>query len=166
MLLRSDTDSVCLELMPLGEANTALRKTKSKVRPETDKFSLNQPLQTPEEEAKIKAKKQLRSDIQVYCAMLIILLGAAAVTLLKIYLVERFGPGENPNPTFRPRPQVTGSSIMYTGNGFLPCNGFVPCQPDSLPPWKNAARLEGSMEGWRDEWDGYQGVYKGGKLSG
>ena len=111
--------------------------------------------------------------------MLIILLGAAAVTLLKIYLVERFGPGEDPNPTFRPRPQVTGSSIMYTGNGFLPCNGssyreyrfgeinescdttgFVPCQPDSLPPWKNAARLEGSMEGWRHEWDGYQGVYK------
>ena len=49
--------------------------------------------------------------------MLTILLGAAAVTLLKIYLVETFGPGQDPEPTFRPRPQVTGSSIMYTGNG-------------------------------------------------
>ena len=49
---------------------------------------------------------------------------------------------------------------MYNGNGFMPCNGFVPCQPDSLPPWKNALRLEGAMPGWREEWDGYQGVYK------
>ena len=100
------------------------------------------------------------STLKVYCAMLMILLAAVAVTLLKIYLVEKLGPTEDPNPTFKPRPQVTGSNIMYTGNGFLPCNGFVPCQPDSLPPWKNAARLEGSMPGWREEWDGHQGVYK------
>ena len=82
---------------------------------------------------------------KVYCAMLMILLAAVAVTVLKIYLVEKLGPTEDPNPTFKPRPQVTGSNIMYTGNGFLPCNGFVPCQPDSLPPWKNAARLEGGV---------------------
>ena len=37
---------------------------------------------------------------------------------------------------------------------------FVPCQPDNLPPHKNALRLEGAMEGWKEEWDGYQGVYK------
>ena len=74
--------------------------------------------------------------------------------------VAQIGPTDDPGPTFRPRPQVTGSNIMYTGNGFLPCNGFVPCQPDSLPPWKNAARLEGAMPGWREEWDGTQGVYK------
>ena len=98
--------------------------------------------------------------LKVYCAMLIILLGAVAVTLLKIYLVAHIGAPEDNRPTFRPRPQVTGSNIMYTGNGFLPCNGFVPCQPDSLPPWKNAARMEGAMEGWREEWDGTQGVYK------
>ena len=50
--------------------------------------------------------------------------------------------------------------VRYNGDGYMPCNGYVPCQPDSLPPWKNALRLEGSMPGWKEEWDGYQGVYK------
>ena len=97
--------------------------------------------------------------LKVYIAMLIILFAATAVTLVKIYLVAQFGPPPDPNP-FQPLAQQTMSSIMYNGNGFMPCNGFVPCQPDSLPPWKNALRLEGSMPGWRPEWDGHQGVYK------
>ena len=81
-------------------------------------------IQTPEEEAKIKAKKQLKLDIQVqiqisstgghsspmylevYIAMLLILLAATAVTCLKIYLVREYGPPPDPRPTFVPRPQV------------------------------------------------------------
>ena len=56
---------------------------------------------------------------------------------------------------------LTGIMIVrYNGDGYMPCNGYVPCQPDSLPPWKNALRLEGAMPGWKEEWDGYQGVYK------
>ena len=43
---------------------------------------------------------------QVYIAMLIILGLAVAVTLLKIYIVENYGPPPDPNPTFIPRPQV------------------------------------------------------------
>ena len=92
--------------------------------------------------------------------MLMILFAATAITLIKIYLVEKYGPPPDPGPTFKPLTQQTMTHIMYTGNGFMPCNGFVPCQPDSLPPWKNALRLEGSMQGWRQEWDGHQGVYK------
>ena len=92
--------------------------------------------------------------------MLIVLTVATSITLLKIWVVKNYGPPPPPGPTFKPLPQVTGSNIMYNGNGFMPCNGFVPCQPDSLPPWKNALRLEGAMPGWREEWDGYQGVYK------
>ena len=30
--------------------------------------------------------------------------------------------------TFRPLDQAVNSNIRYNGNGYLPCNGFVPCQ--------------------------------------
>ena len=45
---------------------------------------------------------------------------------LKIYV---FDPVPDPNiTTFRPLDQMTGSNIRYNGNGYLPCNGYVPCQ--------------------------------------
>ena len=65
---------------------------------------------TPEEENQLKAKRQFREDLkvittilvillsllpellQVYVAMLIILLLAGAITGVKMFLVEKFGP--------------------------------------------------------------------------
>ena len=44
--------------------------------------------------------------LEVYIAMLLILLAATAVTCLKIYLVREYGPPPDPRPTFVPRPQV------------------------------------------------------------
>ena len=44
--------------------------------------------------------------LEVYIAMLLILLAATAVTCLKIYLVREYGPPPDPGPTFVPRPQV------------------------------------------------------------
>ena len=47
-------------------------------------------------------------------------------------------PVIDPNiSTFRPLDQKIGSNIRYNGNGYLPCNGFVPCQ----------VRREGKGEG-------------------
>lgn len=117
---------------------------------------------TPEEENQIKAKKQFRSDLNVYACMLIVLLLAAAIVGLKMYVVEKFFPHIDTGPTFKPLAQMTASSKMYNGIGLLPCNGFVPCQPEHLSPELNFLRLEGAMEGWKEEWDGYQGVYKAG----
>merc|ERR1712130_790899 len=97
-----------------------------------------------EDENQLKAKRQLREDLKVYLAMLIILLLAAAITGLKMYLVQQFGPTADPNPTFKPVEQMQESSKMYNGNGFLPCKGFVPCQPGHLSPEENFERLDGS----------------------
>ena len=55
--------------------------------------------------------------------MVIILLMAGAITGLKMYLVEKFGPPPDNSPTFKPVEQMTGDNKKYNGNGFLPCNG-------------------------------------------
>ena len=43
-----------------------------------------------------------------------------------------FDPVPDPNiSTFRPLDQKTGSNIRYNSDGYIPCNGYVPCQVDS-----------------------------------
>ena len=40
-----------------------------------------------------------------------------------------FTPAENLNiSTFRPLPQQKNDANKYNGFGYIPCNGFVPCQ--------------------------------------
>ena len=51
----------------------------------------------------------------------------------------------DPNATtFTPLEQEVHSNIKYIGMGYMPCNGYVPCQPVHLEPDKQQA-------GWRTE---------------
>ena len=60
--------------------------------------------------------------------------------LIQIYV---FDPEVDPNiSTFRPLDQKIDSNIRYNGNGYLPCNGFVPCQPEQLSPAQLEERLD------------------------
>ena len=34
--------------------------------------------------------------------------------------------------TFQPLKQEVHSNIKYNGMGYMPCNGYVPCQPDKI----------------------------------
>ena len=46
--------------------------------------------------------------------------------LFKVSIID-----EKPNPnisTFSPLDQQVASNIRYNGNGYMPCNGYVPCQ--------------------------------------
>ena len=44
----------------------------------------------------------------------------------QIYVLD---PVPDPNiSTFRPLDQKTGSNIRYNSDGYIPCNGYVPCQ--------------------------------------
>jgi len=55
-------------------------------------------------------------------------------------------PKPNPNiSTFRPLDQQINSNIKYNGNGYMGCNGYVPCQPEQLRPDLLAERIEGAM---------------------
>ena len=74
-------------------------------------------------------------------------------------------PKPNPNiSTFRPLDQQINSNIKYNGikykqtlhylydllnqspgNGYMGCNGYVPCQPEHLRPDLLAERIEGAM---------------------
>ena len=57
----------------------------------------------------------------MYACLALVTLLALAVTLAKIKAVELMeGTPEPDLPTFKPIKQRTASSIMYTGNGFLP----------------------------------------------
>ena len=37
------------------------------------------------------------------------------------------------------------SNMKYIGMGYMPCNGYVPCQPAHLDREKQEERLEGAM---------------------
>ena len=37
------------------------------------------------------------------------------------------------------------SNIKYIGMGYMPCNGYVPCQPDHLDRERQRERIEGAM---------------------
>jgi len=94
-----------------------------------------------EEEREAEKKQQQRfDDIALVISMIFILIITCVIVVTKIYV---FDPVPDPNiTTFRPLDQQINSNIRYNGNGYLPCNGFVPCQPDQLSPRQLAERLE------------------------
>ena len=59
--------------------------------------------------------------------------GFICILLLTVGVVAAkivwFTPAENLNiSTFRPLPQQKNDANKYNGFGYIPCNGFVPCQ--------------------------------------
>ena len=55
---------------------------------------------------------------------------------------------EAPDPnisTFRPLDQMINDNKKYNGIGYVPCNGYVPCQPEYLSESNLAERLDGAM---------------------
>merc|ERR1711970_933789 len=101
------------------------------------------------EEGDLEAKKkanQLKDDIALVIAIILILILTAAIVFGKIYL---FSPDIDANvSTFRPLEQSKNSAMKYSGPGFLPCNGLQPCQLDHFPPERNGLRLEGAEAEW------------------
>lgn len=74
---------------------------------------------------KKKEKQKFFDDVGVIVAMVSITLIAVIVVIIKVILVH--SEAEESLTTFRPMEQIKGSKIKYTGNGFIPCNGIVPC---------------------------------------
>eukprot|EP00090_Calanus_glacialis_P007706 TRINITY_DN16151_c1_g1_i1.p1 TRINITY_DN16151_c1_g1~~TRINITY_DN16151_c1_g1_i1.p1 ORF type:complete len:146 (-),score=34.59 TRINITY_DN16151_c1_g1_i1:78-515(-) len=97
------------------------------------------------EEAK-KAAKELQArndDIALLVCMIVILIITCLVVVIKVNFID-----EVPNPnisTFRPLDQQFYDNKMYNGIGYLPCNGYVPCQPEYLSEENKAERLDGAM---------------------
>jgi len=97
------------------------------------------------EEAK-KAAKELQSkqdDIALVVCIVVILSLTCMVVFVKINYIDQ--PPDPNISTFRPLDQQINSNIMYNGIGYLPCNGYVPCQPEHLPKEYLEERLEGAM---------------------
>jgi len=75
--------------------------------------------------------------------MTVILFTTVLVVFVKINFIDQ---DLNPNiSTFRPLDQQINDNKKYNGIGYVPCNGYVPCQPHYLHPDNLAERLEGAM---------------------
>merc|ERR1712062_143628 len=81
-----------------------------------------------EEIMKIKQRQIFLDDVGVTVAMIAVTLLAVSVVVLKVII---FSDKIDPNvSTFIPLDQQIKSKIKYTGNGFIPCEGFLPCSED------------------------------------
>ena len=77
----------------------------------------------PSADLKVRAEEAsvgLLSVLQVYGALALVTLMALLITFTKIKMVEMMAGSPESSVTFKPVKQRTGSSIMYTGNGFMP----------------------------------------------
>ncbi|XP_023338506.1 uncharacterized protein LOC111709131 [Eurytemora carolleeae] len=77
-----------------------------------------------EQEAEIqknKARQAFLENMYVLIAMVLIVVLAVVTVVLKALLFT-----EEQIVTFIPLQQQVRSSIKYAGNGYIPCNGFVP----------------------------------------
>eukprot|EP00090_Calanus_glacialis_P002314 TRINITY_DN11723_c0_g1_i1.p1 TRINITY_DN11723_c0_g1~~TRINITY_DN11723_c0_g1_i1.p1 ORF type:complete len:105 (+),score=32.07 TRINITY_DN11723_c0_g1_i1:50-364(+) len=79
-----------------------------------------------DEEIKKKKERQVfLDDVGVLVAMVTISIIAIVVVLFKVILFQP--QADDIITTFYPIPQMESSKIKYTGNGFIPCSGYVPC---------------------------------------
>jgi len=74
---------------------------------------------------KRKEKQKFLDDVGVIVSMISITLIAVIVVSLKILVF--YQEVDESISTFIPIDQKKGSKIKYTGHGFIPCNGLVPC---------------------------------------
>eukprot|EP00090_Calanus_glacialis_P031753 TRINITY_DN52759_c0_g1_i1.p1 TRINITY_DN52759_c0_g1~~TRINITY_DN52759_c0_g1_i1.p1 ORF type:complete len:110 (-),score=39.28 TRINITY_DN52759_c0_g1_i1:57-347(-) len=83
---------------------------------------------TKEQDEEIMKKKERQiflDDVGVLVAMISVTLLAIVVVVLKLLI---FQPYVDPDvATFSPLDQEINSRIKYTGNGYIPCRGYVPC---------------------------------------
>ena len=119
------------------------------------------------EEEKPLLPPQVLEDVQMFLAVLLILILTLVVVILKVkgrqdqgthsrYIfsqINYFSPTLEDGVTFRPLIQNKNSNQKYNGPGFIPCNGFLPCQLEHFPPEYNEKRKEGQMA----EWNGIEG---------
>ena len=81
------------------------------------------------------------------------------IIILQVTVID-----EKPNPnisTFRPLPQQVNDNKKYNGMGYMPCNGYVPCQPEFLSAENLADRIDGSMpcHDYKDKGEGPEGCW-------
>lgn len=108
-------------------------------------------LSDQDEDQKKLRREQLKQDLYLVFAILLIVTLTSLIVALKILFLTE--PVDPERATFLPLGQDKNSKIKYTGNGFLPCKGNLPCQVDYLPLHLNAERKEGEMA----EWNGIDG---------
>lgn len=81
-----------------------------------------------EEIMKMKQRQMFLDDVGVTVAMITVTLLAVLVVVLKVSI---FSDKIDPNvSTFKPLDQQVKSIIKYTGNGFIPCEGYLPCDEE------------------------------------
>merc|ERR1712032_1716567 len=78
-----------------------------------------------EEMKKQKERQAFLENIYVLICMILIVALAVVIVIIKINVFQT-----EPNKTFVPLSQQVHSTKMYTGNGFVPCKGYVP-----TPDW-------------------------------
>jgi len=96
-----------------------------------------------EEKKAEKDAQQKMDDIALLVCMLVLIGLTVSVVVIKVLFID-----EAPDPnisTFRPLDQHVGSNKMYNGNGYMGCNGYVPCQPEHMSPEERAERLKDAM---------------------
>lgn len=97
-----------------------------------------------EEAKKAEKEKQAKQDDIALAVCIVVIL--SLTVLVVFFKIEFIDTPPDPNiSTFRPLDQQVHSSIMYNGIGYLPCNGYVPCQPEHLPEKYLKERLEDAM---------------------
>jgi len=113
------------------------------------------------EEAKKKDKEvqQRNDDIALVVCMVCILAITCFVVIFKVSVLD-----EKPNiniTTFRPQSQAVNDNKKYNGFGYIPCNGYVPCQPVYLHEDKLEERLDGAMpcHNYQDQGDSPDGCW-------
>merc|ERR1711935_587480 len=75
----------------------------------------------------LQAKKD---DLALLVCMVLIISLTCVVVIFKVLVYEK-----KPDPnitTFLPLPQEVYDNKKYSGFGYIPCNGYVPCQPEYL----------------------------------
>jgi len=111
-----------------------------------------------EEKAKEKQRQARNDDIALVVCMVILVTITVVTVLVKVTFLDE--PAEL-GVTFKPLTQNIKSREMYTGNGYLPCNGYVPCQPGHLSPHELEERVRDAMpcHDFMDRGEGPEGCW-------
>lgn len=108
---------------------------------------------------KDKQRQQRNDDIALVVCMLILLAVTGGIVLFKVSVLD--AELDLDVSTFRAKSRQVSSNMKYNGMGYLPCNGYVPCQPEYLSEEHKDERMEGAMpcHGYQGKGDGPSGCW-------
>jgi len=107
---------------------------------EVPEMSCKEKEELKKQEKELQAKKD---DVALLVAMIVIIAITLGTVAFKIIVIDE--PYDPNISTFTPLEQAVKSNIRYNGNGYTPCNGYVPCQPRHLSPVQLEERIADAM---------------------